>query len=117
MLENDQLPLDRGQVKINVRRTPLFPAGGSRYQLSDFSYGEWILFEGKIPKYYFNSFDEVYSGLFDEVHTSIEGVLIEKFKAKGVRISFTPTGWGIPIIFRSEVVELVLEKLPIAYLT
>jgi len=39
------------------------------YRLSDFAYGEWLIYEDNIPKYYLNIFDKIYKDIMHFMQT------------------------------------------------
>jgi hypothetical protein len=103
--------LRQNKIVVKVRKTPTL-LGRNRYRLSDFSYGEWIIFENGEPKYYLNIFDDRYSHIKGR---SVEAYLTEQFRKKGLKLSFKDNAFGLPIHSKSEVVDLPLERLPVSY--
>src|SRR5688500_2418971 len=104
------------KLTVKVRKTPMLLSKRSQYRLSDFSYGEWILFENGEPKYYLNVHDEQYSQIRDKLKPDVETYLIEQFKKKRLSLSFKDGTLGIPLPSKSEIVEVSLEKLPLEYI-
>jgi hypothetical protein len=102
-------------VKIKVLQTPLLFRHKSLFRLSDFSYGEWLIFEKGIPKYYLNSFEEPYAQLIATVKMDMEKFLLTKFKQKKVPLDLRGYLFGIPLESQSKVIELNLERLPIYF--
>lgn len=103
-------------VKINAHVTPLLFSNKLQYRLSDLAYGEWVIFENGVPKYYFNVFDEQYFQLIDRLKPDAERYLSNQFKVKKLNLSTTAKATGIPLPHKSAIVELKLEKLPLQYL-
>jgi len=104
------------KVILNVRKIPLLLSKKNLYRMSDFSYGEWILFENGEPRYYLYVFDELYSGIRDQFNPNVETYLKKKFKEKGLTLSTREVRFGIPLSSKSQIVELSLEKLPLNFL-
>ena len=102
-------------IEMPLRVTPILTIFGKiqyKYKLSDFAYGEWIIFENEKPKYYLNLFDnsdykkdKVYS---KSKNFNIESIL-DKFQ-KG--LSIYQKVWGIPLPYKSFIQTFHLEKLP-----
>jgi hypothetical protein len=54
------------KISIPIRAVPAICLPLRRrylYTLSDFAYGEWLIFEDNMPKYYLNIFDECYKNI------------------------------------------------------
>ncbi|RZA02699.1 MAG: hypothetical protein EOP47_05825 [Sphingobacteriaceae bacterium] len=85
--------------------------------LSDFAYGEWIIYDNRIPKYYVNIFNKESvsdSIILSLIESKVETVqsLIEKInKKENTKLSLgnKPT---IEIIKKTELVNLDLKPLP-----
>lgn len=68
------------------------------YLLPDSAYGEWLVYEGRMPRFYFKAFDD--SGVpnsiaeyADKNNIEVERLLTELLKSKGYRnINFSPKG-------------------------
>lgn len=104
-------------MTVKVRKTPILFSRKSLYRLSDFVYGEWIIFENGKPKYYLNVLDGQYSQIIDRLKPDVESYLTEEFRKKGLNLSFKEKAFGIPLPSKSEIIELSLRELPLDYIT
>jgi len=84
--------LSRDKVTVSVRKTPLLFSRKNLYRLSDFSYGEWILFENGVPRYYLYAFDEMYYGIREKFNPNVERYLKKKIQRKGFEFKYEG-GW------------------------
>lgn len=105
-------------VKINLIKTPVFPRKKCIYRLPDFSYGEWIIFEGNEPKYHFDLFDELYEDIRNQIIATgdIEGHFTKLFQEKNLKFTLKQTVFGIPLPGMELIEEFTLSKLPKEYL-
>jgi hypothetical protein len=104
------------KISIKVRKTPMLFGYKDRYRLSDFSYGEWIIYERGEPRYYFCIFDDLYSEIRNQLTPDTEAYLTRQFKKHGVSLTLNAGSFGIPLHSKSLVVELRLDKLPLQLL-
>lgn len=109
------------KVEICLYVTPLyslFGGVGLRFRLSDFSYGEWLIFEYGKPKYYFNIFDPLYIEFLKMVEnqTNLESILERKLKAQSPALSLKNKVIGIPSLNKSYKEVFILEKIPNTFL-
>ncbi len=107
--------LSPNKITVKVRKTPILFSKKSLYRLSDFVYGEWIILENGEPKYYLNILDEQYSQIKDRLKPDVESYLTEKFRKKGLNLSFKEKVFGISLLSKSEIIELSLRELPLDY--
>ncbi|PTQ96776.1 hypothetical protein C8P68_104265 [Mucilaginibacter yixingensis] len=99
------------------RQTTYRSLTGSRslIELSDFAYGEWIVYENNVPKYHVQCFDEkesssVIKALLTNGKT-FENILDCINKQNGTRLSLKKRPI-ILIVKRTELIELDLKPLP-----
>jgi hypothetical protein len=112
------------KVSIPIRVTPAicFPLH-RRYLhlLSDFSYGEWLIFENNKPKYYLNIFDDIYKDIrrFLEANRDVTVDLMVK-NSRGNTYQHISLGQNYRVITmlesQSELVTFELEKVPPGFL-
>lgn len=86
--------------------------------LSDFSYGEWIIDNNRSPAYHINAFDKFNSeksiGDLIEKENSIDLLLKKINKNNKVNLSLHGKPWGI--LIKSEITNIQLDSLPISWL-
>jgi hypothetical protein len=86
-------------------------------ELPDSTYGEWIVYDNKIPKYHINSCDKSSNSdilILDLIQNKIESIddIINKINNKqGTKLSLGKTPY-IELIKTSELVDLELSPLP-----
>lgn len=89
------------------------------YRLSDMAYGEWLIFQNDIPKYYLNIFDKIYEGvtfLADEDGSSFENRLEKLFKERNLNLSLSPSfKWMLVHESKQKVIDFHIEKYPPSY--
>lgn len=113
--------INRSQSEVGVLITPITTFLGKKeylYTLTESAYGEWIIFNDNIPKYYFNVFDTAYSALFDSLKKlrSVEEFLENNFKKVNSNLSIRQQVFGIKHKNKSFTKRIVLEKLPVNFL-
>jgi len=89
-------------------------------ELSDMTYGEWIIYEGRIPKYHIASFDGSKSSkkidaLLDSKKETLDTILTKINKATGQSLCERNSPF-IRIKLSSELVELDLKPIPLEWL-
>jgi len=84
-----------------------------RYKLSDFAYGEWLIYKNNQPVYYFNIFDQEYAHLTEIIKANEQGFLIGSLKRQGLNLK--QNIFGIASI-KSYLKSINLEKLPASIL-
>jgi hypothetical protein len=103
--------------RINLVVVPIFSIfEGIRYDyiLPDSNYGEWLVFENDLPKYYFNAFDEDYQFFSKELKykNSISASLIYILDKNNNRLQLNRKIRGIRLNSKSIVKEFFIERLP-----
>lgn len=86
--------------------------------LSDFSYGEWIINSNGSPTYHINAFDKFNSeqsicDLIDK-DNNIDLLLKKINKNNNVNLSLHGKPWGI--LIKSEITNIHLDSLPVSWL-
>lgn len=102
------------RVRLRLLRIPIWNFYRIRYiyRLSDFTYGQWLIFSNGLPVYYLDIFDERYSKFFDVGTGFLEG----KFKEKGMALTFHNDYAGIRLeVFSYKWVDFDLEMLPVEF--
>jgi len=87
------------------------------YRLSDFAYGEWIIFEDDLPRYYLDIFDSIYKDLKEKLDKNKEAtiqLLLEQYsKNTGLNLSLSQSfHWSPTWESKAELREFSLEKFP-----
>jgi hypothetical protein len=86
--------------------------------LGDFSYGEWIVYDGRGPKYHVNIFDEQYNSnlliksLIENERETLYSIIHKISINEGVKLSLGHRPLFIEIVQKSELVDLELDPLP-----
>ena len=83
------------------------------------AYGEWIIYKNNYPKYYFNSFDEIYTPYISHLagkKLGIHNFLKEKLKKLDSSLSLKMNFFGVEIISGAHTKTFTLEKLPLDFL-
>ena len=107
-------------MKIAVKSIPIFTLLGKwayRYKLSDFSYGEWVIFENNKPKFYLNIFDSEYDEVRLVFSKSKNYDLEKKLKSHNKGLSIYQKLLGITFLKKTFLQVIELEKLPKHILT
>ncbi len=102
-------------MKITVESIPIYTFLGKRtyrYKLSDFSYGEWLIFENNKPKFYFNIFDKEYHEVRLAFSNSKDFDLEKKLKSYNKGLSIYQKLIGITFLKKTFLQVIELEKLP-----
>ncbi|SHH75621.1 hypothetical protein SAMN04488109_5170 [Chryseolinea serpens] len=109
---------DEPKVLVRLLEIPVFLSGKKIHRLNDFAYGEWLIFEGGRPKYYFCILDERYADKKDQITQSgdVERYLEKSFKDKGLNLSLKNGVFGWALEWKFEIIDLYLENLPLEYL-
>jgi hypothetical protein len=107
-------------IEINLLVTPvetLFYGTKNIYRLSDFAYGEWIIFCNGEPKYYLYVFDPMYQEQIDFIKSTKGVDLFLEKKFASMRLNLTMKNKYWLVISKSEpfVKKFTLEKLPNTY--
>lgn len=85
--------------------------------LGDFTYGEWIVYDNKIPKYHINSFnkgsnsDILINSLLESKKETIESIINKINIEQGTKLSLGNRPL-IELIKKSEMMNLDLTPLP-----
>lgn len=106
------------KISIPIRIVPVicFPLRRRYlYLLSDLSYGEWLIFENSMPKYYLNIFDDTYKDIrrFLETKraTTVDLMVRKSLENTNQRIYLRQNYRVITALeFQSELVTFELEK-------
>lgn len=110
--------LNNRQVKLKMLTTPIIDFLGRKnfyYRLLDGAYGEWLVFEDNVPKYYFNFFDEEYASFkqsLPKFKMNLENYLNECFKKKNMNLTTRQYMYGFKLKGKEEVRIIVIEKMP-----
>ena len=102
-------------IEISVEAIPRLTILGGikyKYKLSDFTYGEWLIFENNKPKYYLNLFDEEYKDIRERIEKFKDFELEKNLKKCDEKLSIHQKLIGISIWYKSSIQTLKLEKLP-----
>jgi len=88
--------------------------------LGDFSYGEWIVYDGGVPKYLVdlqteNESDMIINSLINKGIETIESILSKVSIKHGVKLNLSMMPF-IRLIKKEELVELDLSPLPVDWL-
>lgn len=90
--------------------------------LSMFSNGEWIIYDGKIPKFHISCFDEdsesdtMIKDLLEIEKWSIE-IIIERInKSMNLNLNFGKSRPWFEIIISSKLLELNLKPIPVKWI-
>ena len=105
-------------LEILLLTTPILTIRGKRYkyELSDFTYGEWIIYEKNQPKYYLNIFESEYDELRD-VLTKNKNLTLEIILENSKRhLTLSQSFLGIRFESQSFIQTFLLEKLPADFL-
>lgn len=110
-------------MKITVLKIPqfrIFPIAKFakyKYVLNDSSYGEMLLFEKNIPKYYINLFDVYFKELkeFIEKTGNMEDILAEIIRYNKISVTVKQELLGIDLPFGETVAEMDLIPFPSTY--
>ena len=110
-------------MKIKVLKTPqfrIFPiAKFAKYKdvLNDFSYGEMLLFEKNIPKYYINLFDVYFEDLkkLIEKTGNMEDILAEIIRFNKISVTVKQELLGIDLATSETIEEMDLIPFPSTY--
>ncbi len=98
-------------VEVFLRVSPIITIWGKRklkYELSDFNYGEWVIFKDNFPKYYLNMFDKEYDSIRELPDFDIEN----RLKMHKGGLSIHQKLFGISLWNKSFIKSFNLEKLP-----
>ena len=100
-----------------LRFLPLPKYAKYKYTLSDFSYGEMLLFENNYPKFYINIFDENFSEIKDYVlkNDNLEKVLKDIIVFNKLPLHISQNFWGIDLVSKETVEEINLKPFPLFY--
>lgn len=98
---------------LEVKRVYTLAGIKHRYKLSDFAYGEWLIYKGDFPVYYFNIFDTDYSAFKDATKVNADKTLIDKLEKHGLRLKQNLFGISSTKSYQQ---RFDLEKLPASYL-
>jgi len=110
--------MDKINVVLEVETVLTLSGKKSFYRLPDSAYGEWIIFENKLPKYYLNVFDEDYHEFlrtFEKIKDKDE-YLEEIIKKINQSLSIRNSISGIRFFGKPKVLSFTLEKLPPSFL-
>ncbi|PKK38501.1 hypothetical protein BWI96_01645 [Siphonobacter sp. SORGH_AS_0500] len=112
------------RIKINLLKTPilgvsfvsgLFP---DKYSLSDFAYGELLIFENNYPQYYVYLLDDYYKDLISYAAAqsiSIDVLLNQMFKFHNLTLTTRQSIYGFERFSKSSSEEWHLPYLPMDY--
>jgi hypothetical protein len=106
---------DNNSIEVSVEAIPILTILGKiqyRYKLSDFAYGEWLIFENDKPKYYLNPFDEDYDDVRERIENSKDFDLEKILKMSNKNLSIHQRIMGVSFWYKSSTQVLALEKLP-----
>lgn len=104
-------------IKIGIEIIPIYTLGGRRdiIKLSDFAYGEWLVFKSNKPIYYINIFDDEFfelKKLIESKKTTVEEV-IEKFNIQNSdSLSLKQSFFGITNYKNTEYQNIEIYKFP-----
>lgn len=104
-------------IKISIEIIPIYTLCGRRaiIKLSDFAYGEWLVFKSNKPIYYINIFDDEFfelKKLVESKKITIEEV-IEKFNIQnGETLSLKQSFVGITNYRNIEYQNIEIYKFP-----
>ena len=100
-----------------LRFFPLPKYAKYKYTLSDFSYGEMLLFENNYPKFYINIFDENFSKIKEYVlkNDNLEKVLKDIIVFNKLPLCIFQNFWGIDLVSKETVEEINLKPFPLYY--
>jgi hypothetical protein len=103
-------------LRMNLEDITVYTLFGKKhlYKLGDMAYGEWLIFQSNVPKYYLNIFDDMYQDIDEQKKIDPYKYLLKKFKAEHYGYSL---GQNIHGIWSSKINEKCfdLEKLPISF--
>lgn len=97
---------------------PKFKLGLKKIVLSDFSYGEFIIYRNDVPFYYLNIFEEKYIRLkkyIEETNKNADEVLNEIIQSIEMGLHLEKTIWGIEIFKKEKVVSIEVDEFPIVF--
>jgi len=101
---------------VRVEKIPILFSNKSIYRLSDFRYGQWLIWENNLPKYYVDLLDEKYSSIREIINGDVEDFLTRTFSQKRLKLSMKVSIFGIPLPSKAKIVELDLAELPVELL-
>lgn len=108
-------------VALNLLAIPVLTFFGIRisYRMLDSAYGEWLIYENNLPKYYLNIFDPEYASLRkNTLDSGIDVVeyLKEKITPLNSRLMFSDNIIGIKFNNRASIKSISVEKIPNEFL-
>jgi hypothetical protein len=105
-------------MELLLEDITIFTITGRRhlYKLGDMAYGQWLIYRGDLPVYYFDIFDEMYKDIDEAIQKAPCKYLREKFQKDKRRLSLSPNIKGI---WSARVANKLfdIEKLPVNFFT
>lgn len=104
-------------IQIGIQMVPIYTLSGRRdiIQLSDFAYGEWLVYRFNKPTYYINIFDDEFFELrilLESKKTTIEK-FIEKINIQNSdSLSLKQNFWGITTYKNTQYHKIEVYKFP-----
>ncbi len=111
----EQIKKNSELIEISLEAIPFFTIWGKiqyRYKLSDFTYGNWIIFENNKPKYYLNLYDNDYDDIREKFSKSKDFDLESTLKTHKKNLSIHQNFWGISLWNKSFIQFFHLKKMP-----
>jgi hypothetical protein len=106
-------------LEINLNVIPVYTLFGIRYlyELPESSYGEFIICEAGVPKYYLNIFDELYLPVFDKLKE--QGPVVDLLQSKFIKMKsllrIEQSFFGFYAYSKEVIKTFKLEKLPLPF--
>lgn len=104
-------------IEINIEVIPIYTFIGCKniIKLSDFAYGEWLIYKSNKPVYYINIFDSDFKELktlLESKKTSIDDFIKQVNIANNETLSLKQNYYGITVYSRRIPQKITISKFP-----